>query len=95
MTSLKRSSNAESRHSSGKRLFEFSDYVTNNRMSPGDAILEIGDDIPKAARISIIIHCLIIQTIVAEVATRLYNAGVRPPFFISYTAWLCLNAWGN
>ena len=47
----------------------------------GDAVIEISDDLSMAASISAIIHCLIMQVIVAEVAIQLNNAGVRPPFF--------------
>lgn len=83
LTSLEQSSNAESRHSSGKRLFELADLVIDNRIPPGDAVIEVGEGLPKAAPISTIIHCLIMQSIVAEVATRLYSAGVKPPLWMS------------
>lgn len=83
VTSLEQSSNAESRHSSGKRLFELADLVIDNRIPPGDAVIEIGEGLPKAAPISTIIHCLIMQAIVAEVATQLYRAGVKPPIWMS------------
>jgi uncharacterized phosphosugar-binding protein len=83
LTSLEQSSNAKSRHSSGKRLFELADLVIDNRIPPGDAVIEIGEGLPKAAPISTIIHCLIMQSIVAEVATRLYKAGVKPPLWMS------------
>ncbi|HEY47857.1 MAG: hypothetical protein AMJ88_11915 [Anaerolineae bacterium SM23_ 63] len=83
LTSLEQSSNAESRHSSGKRLFELADLVIDNRIPPGDAVIEVGEGLPKAAPISTIIHCLIMQAIVAEVATRLYDAGVKPPIWMS------------
>jgi uncharacterized phosphosugar-binding protein len=83
VTSLEQSSNAESRHSSGKRLFELADLVIDNRIPPGDAVIEIGEGLPKVAPISTIIHCLIMQAIVAEVAARLHKAGVKPPIWMS------------
>jgi uncharacterized phosphosugar-binding protein len=83
VTSLEQSSNAESRHSSGKRLFELADLVIDNRIPPGDAVIEIGEDLPKVAPISTIIHCLIMQAIVAEVATCLFKQGAKPPIWIS------------
>ncbi len=83
VTSLEQSSNAASRHSSGKKLFELADLVIDNRIPPGDAVIEIGEGLPKVAPISTIIHCLIMQAIVAEVAAHLFNQGVKPPIWMS------------
>jgi uncharacterized phosphosugar-binding protein len=83
LTSLEQSSHASSRHSSGKRLFEIADTTIDNCIPPGDAVIKIAEGIPKAAPVSTVIHCSIMQAIVAEVAKRLYEQGIEPPLWIS------------
>ena len=83
LTSLEQSTHASSRHSSGKRLFELADLTIDNCIPAGDAVIEIAEDIPKAAPISTIVHCSIMQAIVAEVALRLHNQNIDPPLWIS------------
>lgn len=83
ITSLEQSSHAISRHSSGKRLFEIADLVIDNCVVPGDACVEIAADLPKAAPLSSVVTCSIMQCLVAEVAARLYRCGIEPPIWKS------------
>ncbi len=83
LTSLEQSRNAKSRHSSGKRLFELADLVIDNCVIPGDACVEIGPGLPKAAPLSTVVCCSILQSLVAEVAMRLYQDGFDPPIWMS------------
>ncbi|NIS78682.1 MAG: sugar isomerase domain-containing protein [Anaerolineales bacterium] len=83
LTSIKQSSQSKSRHTSGKRLFELADLIIDNCVPVGDAVIEIGEGLPMAAPVSTVIHCAIMQSIVAEVATRLHEQGVEPPIWIS------------
>ena len=83
LTNLEQSRNAKSRHSSGKRLFELTDLVIDNCVVPGDASIEIAKDLPKAAPLSTVVCCSILQSIVAEVAVRMYQDGFTPPIFTS------------
>lgn len=83
LTSLEQSQNAKSRHSSGKRLFEIADLAIDNCVVPGDACIEIAPGLPKAAPLSTVVSCSILQSLVAEVATRLYLDGYEPPIWLS------------
>jgi uncharacterized phosphosugar-binding protein len=83
ITSLEQSKNSQSRHSSGKRVFEIADLVIDNCVIPGDACIEIAPDLPKAAPLSTVVCCSIMQCLVAEVATRLYQRGIEPPIWLS------------
>jgi uncharacterized phosphosugar-binding protein len=83
LTSLEQSRNAKSRHSMGKRLFEISDLVIDNCVVPGDACIEIDSSLPKAAPLSTVVSCAILQSLVAEVAMRLYQGGYNPPIWLS------------
>ena len=79
MSSLKYSKSVSSRHSSGKKMYEFCDVVLDNLTEPGDAILE-DERLPhKVGPTSGWMGCLILQTLMAEVAERLAVKGVVPP----------------
>jgi uncharacterized phosphosugar-binding protein len=83
LTSLEQSSQATPRQSSGKRLFEIADLTIDNCIPTGDAVIKIADGIPMAAPVSTVVHCSIMQAIVAEVATRLHEQGIEPPLWVS------------
>jgi uncharacterized phosphosugar-binding protein len=83
LTSLEQSTHAAPRHSSGKRLFEVADLTIDNCIPTGDAVIKIAEGIPKAAPVSTVVHCSIMQAIVAEVAMRLYDQGIEPPLWVS------------
>ncbi len=83
ITSVEQSSHMPSRHSSGKHLFELADLVIDNCVLPGDACIEIAPDQPKCAPLSTVVCCSIMQCLVAEVATRLYQQGIEPPVWVS------------
>lgn len=83
LTNLEQSRNAKSRHSSGKRLFELVDLVIDTCVVPGDASIEIAPNLPKAAPLSTVVSCSILQALTAEVAVRMYKDGFTPPIFTS------------
>jgi len=57
--------------------------VIDNCVLPGDASIEIAKDLPKAAPLSTVVCCSILQSIVAEVAVRMHQDGFTPPIFTS------------
>ncbi len=83
ITSLEQSSHSPSRHSSGKHLYEVADLVIDNCVIPGDACIEIAPGLPKTAPLSTVVCCSIMQCLVAETATRLYQQGIDPPVWTS------------
>lgn len=83
LTSLDQSSQATSRHSSGKRLFELADLVIDTHVVPGDAAVEIAPDLPRTSPLSTVVCAAILQALVAEVAQRLYDQGIEPPVWTS------------
>lgn len=83
LTNLEQSRNSKSRHSSGKKLYELVDLVIDSCVVSGDASIEIAENLPKAAPLSTVISCSILQCIVAEVATRMYKDGIEPPVWLS------------
>lgn len=83
LTSLSHSRTYVSRHKSGKRLFEVTDYVIDNCGIPGDAAVEIPGFPQKVAPTSTIACVLIVNTIVSNVVNRLVSQGITPPVFMS------------
>lgn len=83
LTSVEYSSAAESRHSSGKRLYELADIVLDVMCPKGDAVLEI-DGLPeKTAPASTIAGVTIMHAIISQTIENLIKAGITPPVFLS------------
>jgi len=84
ITSLAHSNESKSRHSSGKRLFEVCDEVIDTCVPRGDALVTIPGFPHKVASASTIAACIIMQSLVAEVAQLLDERGIRLPVFPSH-----------
>lgn len=83
VTSVGQSSQQDSKHSSGKRLFEIADIVIDNHVPFGDAAVELKKDKPKVGPLSTIIGATILQALVAETVGRLLDSDIEPPVWIS------------
>ena len=83
ITSVSQSRDSQSRHKSGKRLFELADVVIDSHVPHGDASVEISPEFPKVAPLSTIIGSTILQFLVAEVAGRILEEGETPPVWVS------------
>jgi uncharacterized phosphosugar-binding protein len=78
VTSRPHSSAVESRHSSGKRLYEIADVVVDTGAPLGDAVVRIeGLDEPVSA-VSTVLVVAVMQAIVAETAALLVARGQAP-----------------
>jgi len=83
MTSMTYTQAVSSRHSSGKKMYEFVDIVLDNLTIPGDAILEAEDLPQKVGPTSGWMGCMILQALMAEVAERLHEKGIVPPIYFA------------
>jgi uncharacterized phosphosugar-binding protein len=83
VTSLDHSSAADSRHPSGKRVFEIADIVIDNCGILGDAILDVEGVMGKICPTSTIAGALIVDMIMAQTVQNLVDRGMTPPVFIS------------
>ncbi len=73
----------ESRHSSGKKMFEFADVVLDNKAEKGDAILEAEGVPQKFCPVSGITSPAILQMMVAATIEELLSRGITPPVFLA------------
>lgn len=81
-TSLAHSREVESRHPSGKRLFEIADVVVDNCAPFGDAVL----DLPGAGTVcavSSVTAAIAAQMMTADAVGLLLARGHRPPVYLS------------
>lgn len=82
VTSMAHTLGVQSRHPSGRRLFELADVVLDNGAPFGDAILPLPGG-GAACGISSITAALLAQMVMAEVLRDLIEQGVTPPVYLS------------
>lgn len=82
VTSMTHSSQVESRHPSGKRLFELANVVIDNGAPYGDALLEMPNGV-KLSALSTVTSAMIGEMLVAETARFLLEGGHEVPVLIS------------
>lgn len=83
ITSLGHSRSVESRHESGKRLFELADIVIDNLGLPGDAALDFEGVPLRACPTSTLTGVTILWSVLAEAVSILVARGEAPPVIMS------------
>ncbi|HEY43191.1 MAG TPA: SIS domain-containing protein [Anaerolineae bacterium] len=83
VTSLTHSKSVESRHSSGKRLFEVAEFILDTGTPLGDAALEFEGLPMKAGALSTILGAAIMNAVMVQVIQFLLDRGLTPPVLIS------------
>ena len=83
MTSFAYSKSVESRHPSGKKMYEFCDVVLDNLTTPGDACLEDHRLPQKVGPTSGWVGCLMLQALMVEVAEQMAEEGIVPPIYFA------------
>lgn len=83
ITSLKHSTNTTSRHESGKKLYEITDYVIDNCVVKGDAAVEFENFPHKVGPTSSVAGIIIANAIVVNIVGKLIVSGFQPPIFKS------------
>lgn len=86
VTSLSYSSQLESEHPSGKRLFEVADIVIDNHAPYGDAMLEVEGLDVKACPASGIAAASIMWAVTAGIIEELLKRGITPTVYRSVNA---------
>lgn len=89
LTSLAYSQGVDSRHPSGKKLYELADIVLDNGAILGDAAIEVAGVPYKVGPTSAVVGIAILWALVIEVVNILVERGVEPP------VWLAANVPGG
>jgi len=83
ITALEYSRQVESRHSSGRKLYELSDIVIDNCSPLGDAAVQVEGFAQAVGPLSSVLGCAVVNAIAAQVVANLVARGVTPPVFVS------------
>lgn len=84
LTNVSYSKSVESRHSSGKKLFEIVDVLIDNHGDIGDACCRVKGISQKVGASSTVIGASILNTIIVESCQKLVEKGIKnPPIFYS------------
>ncbi|GAA0360308.1 SIS domain-containing protein [Alkalibacterium iburiense] len=84
ITNLTYSKSVESRHSSGKNLYAYSDIVIDNHGHKGDGMCEIEGLDQRVGPSSTVVGATIVNTLVVETVKQLKARGMeKPPIFYS------------
>ncbi len=89
LTSLAYSQGVDSRHPSGKKLYDLADIVLDNGAILGDAAIEVAGVPYKVGPTSAVVGIAILWALVIEVVNILVERGVEPP------VWLAANVPGG
>jgi uncharacterized phosphosugar-binding protein len=85
VTNLAYSRASQSKHTSGKRLYELADAVVDNPGPVGDAAIEIEAVPSPVGATSTVTGIAILNAIVVEAVERMAKVGVSPPILYSHT----------
>jgi uncharacterized phosphosugar-binding protein len=83
ITSLPHSQSVETRHSSGKKLYEVADIVIDTHGERGDALLPVPGSEYRTGALSTMIGCAIVQAITVETVKRISDQGEAAPILVS------------
>lgn len=79
LTSRAYTGSVESRHESGRKMYEFADIVLDNKVPPGDAVLEAEGVPQRFAPASGITSTALLHSLMAATIEELVARGITPP----------------
>ncbi|MEM4139827.1 MAG: sugar isomerase domain-containing protein, partial [Nitrososphaeria archaeon] len=83
LTSVKYSQSLPVANPFNKKLYEVADVVIDNKMPPGDAVIEVEGTSRKVAPVSTIINSFILQSLVATIVDKMLSKGTMPAVWLS------------
>lgn len=83
VTSMEHSQSVDSRHSSGKKLYELGDVVLDTGAPAGDAALGFEGLETRAGALSTVLGAVIMNAVMVEAIQYLLDQGETPPIYIS------------
>ncbi|MGD0575736.1 MAG: SIS domain-containing protein [Anaerolineales bacterium] len=83
VTSMEHSRSVSSRHSSGKKLYEFGEVVLDTGTPPGDACLSFQGMQVKAGALSTVLGAALMNAVMVEAIQHMLDKGGTPPVLMS------------
>ncbi|MCZ7545450.1 MAG: sugar isomerase domain-containing protein [Anaerolineae bacterium] len=84
VTSMAYTQAVTSRHSSGRKMYEFADVILDNLTVPGDARLTDERLPAPVGPTSGWVGCFVLQALMVAVAEKLAEKGIEPPTYLAY-----------
>jgi uncharacterized phosphosugar-binding protein len=69
--------------SPGLRLYQVADVVIDNHCPPGDALVSVGEDLPKVGPGSSVIGLALLNAVLVDALARQLEAGKQPDIYLS------------
>lgn len=83
VTSREYTNNVESRHPSGKKMFEFADIVLDNKVAKGDALLENEKMPQKFSPASGVTSNALLHALISATIEECLARGITPPVYVA------------
>ncbi|MDU5110800.1 MAG: SIS domain-containing protein [Clostridium sp.] len=83
VTSKKFSQSVTSRHSSGKKLYEFADVILDNHVEPGDSSIELEGLDCKIGPTSTLSTVLLLNQAIVYAVEKMLSCNYKPPVYLS------------
>jgi uncharacterized phosphosugar-binding protein len=83
LTSRAYTQSVESRHASGKKMYDFADVVLDNKVDKGDAVLEDERVPQKFVPASGVTSTALLQALVAATIEEVLERGITPPVYLA------------
>ncbi|OUZ11966.1 SIS domain-containing protein [Aeromicrobium sp. PE09-221] len=83
VTSQEYTDAVDSRHVSGKKMKDFADYVLDNKVAAGDAVLSLPGVPQRFCALSGVTSTALLHALVAETIADLVDHDVEPPVFLA------------
>jgi uncharacterized phosphosugar-binding protein len=83
VTSMAHSQSVDSRHSSGKKLYELAEVVLDTGAPPGDAAMSFEGLAVKAGALSTVLGAAIMNAVMVEAIQYMAEKGFEPPVLMS------------
>ncbi len=83
LTSMEHSRSVQSRHSSGKKLYELGEVVLDSMVPAGDASMEFEGLVARAGALSTVLGALILNAVTVEAIQYMLDHGYEPPVLMS------------
>lgn len=83
VTAMAHSTSVDSRHSSGKKLYELADVVLDTGAPPGDACLALEGLPAKTGAVSTVLGAAIMNAVMVEAVQYMLDKGHEPPVLMS------------
>ncbi|RIE16280.1 sugar isomerase domain-containing protein [Candidatus Cryosericum septentrionale] len=83
VTSRKYTEGVTSRHSSGRKMYEYADVVLDNKVDKGDAVIEVEGVAERFTPASGVTSTALLHALITATIEELLKRGITPPIYVA------------